>query len=84
MIHKALYGLRSSEARQHDKLSDVLKKNFFVPCKAKPDIWMHQNENQYEYVAVYVDVLAFAVKDPQSFFKSSEESTSSRSKKLDL
>ena len=43
LIHKALYGLRSSGARWHDKLSDVLRKEGFVPCKAEPDIWMRQN-----------------------------------------
>ena len=55
--HKALDGLRSSRARWHDKLSDVLRKEDFVPCKAESDIWMHQNGDQYEYVAVYVDDL---------------------------
>jgi len=69
LIHKALYGLRSSGARWHDKLSDVLRKEGFVPCKAEPDIRMHKNGDQYEYVAVYVDDLAFAVKDPQSFIQ---------------
>ena len=69
LIYKALYGLRSSGARWHDKLSDVLRKEGFVPCKAEPDIWMRQNGDNYEYVAVYVDDLAFAVKDPQSFIQ---------------
>ena len=40
LIHMAVYGLRSNGARWHDKLSDVLKKEGFVPCKAKPGIWM--------------------------------------------
>ena len=69
LIYKALYGLRSSGARWHDKLSDVLRKEGFVPCKAEPDIWMRQNGDNYEYVAVYVDDLAFAVKDPQFFIQ---------------
>ena len=30
---------------------------------------MHQNGDQYKYAAVYVDDLAFAVKDPQSFIQ---------------
>jgi hypothetical protein len=34
---------------------------------AKPDIWMRRDGNIYEYVAVYVDNLAFAMKDPQVF-----------------
>ena len=69
MIHKVLYNLKFSGARWHDKLSDVLRKEGFVPCKAEPDIWMCQNGGQYEYVAVYVDDLAFAVKDPHSFIQ---------------
>ena len=73
LIHKALYGLRSSGARWHDKLSDVLRKEGFIPCKAEPDIWMRQNGDIYEYVAVYVDDLAFAVKDPQSFIQTLRE-----------
>ena len=38
LIYKALYGLRSSRARWHDKLSDVLREEGIVPCKAEPDI----------------------------------------------
>ena len=55
LIHKAFYGPRSSGAWWHDKLRHVLKKEVFVPCKANPNIWMHQNKDQYVYVAVYVD-----------------------------
>ena len=47
----------------------MLRKEGFVPCKAEPDICMHQNRDQYKYDAVYVDDLAFAVKDPQSFIQ---------------
>ena len=67
LIHKALYGLRSSGARWHDRLSDVLRKEGFSPCRAKADIWMRRNGERYEYIAVYVDDLAFALEDPQSF-----------------
>ena len=82
LIHKAHYGLRSSGARWHGKFSDVLRKEGFVPCKAEPDIWICQNGDQYEYVAVYVDDLIFAVKDLHSFIQFFRK-TSSRSKKLD-
>ena len=67
LIYKALYGHRSSGAHWHERLSDVLRKEDFTPCRAEPDTWMHKNGDQYEYVAVYVDDLAFAVKDPQAF-----------------
>src|SRR5687768_7881260 len=67
LIYKALYGLRSSGARWHERLSDVLRKEGFTPCRAEPDIRMRKNGEQYEYVAVYVDDLAFALKNPQAF-----------------
>jgi hypothetical protein len=39
----------------------------FFPCKSDPDIWMRRIDDMYKYVAVYVDDLAIAMKDPQSF-----------------
>ena len=65
IIDKALYGLRTSGKRQHEKFSDTLQDLGFTPCKAEPDIWMRRNGNIYEYVAVYVDDLAIAAKDPK-------------------
>jgi len=67
VIHKALYGLRSSGARWHERFADCLRDIGFFPCKAEPDIWMRRSGNVYEYIAVYVDDLAFALKDPQAF-----------------
>ena len=69
IIRKALYGLRTSGLRLHDKLSDCLRDLGFTPSKAEPDIWMKRNEehNIYEYVAVYVDDLAIAMKNCDDF-----------------
>ena len=39
----------------------------FTPCRADSDAWMQCNGNTYEYVAVYVDDLRCAMKDPRSF-----------------
>ena len=39
----------------------------FKPCLSELDIWMRQNGDIYEYVAVYVDDLAFAVKHLKPF-----------------
>ena len=38
VIHKALYGLRSSGKRWGERLSDCLRSMGFQPCKAEPDI----------------------------------------------
>ena len=66
---KALYGTRSGGARWHDRLFDILQELKFRPSKADPDVWMRPEPGGtcYEYIAVYVDDLAIAAKDPQAF-----------------
>ena len=66
VIFKALYGLRTSGQRWHERFAECLDEMGFVPCKAEPDIWMRKNGAIYEYIAVYVDDLAIAAKDPKS------------------
>ena len=41
----------------------------FAPCKNEPDIWMRKASGMWEYVAVYVDYLAFVMQYPASFTK---------------
>ena len=69
IIVRALYGLRTSGVRWHERFADCLMLEGFFPCKAEPDIWMRDAGDAYEYVAVYVDDLAFVVKDPKAFEK---------------
>ena len=66
---KALYRTRSGGARWHDRLFDILQELKFKPSKADPDVWMRPEPGGtcYEYIAVYVDDLAIAAKDPQAF-----------------
>jgi Reverse transcriptase (RNA-dependent DNA polymerase) len=66
-VNKALYGLRSSGARWHDKFPDCMREIYFFPCKSEPDIRMRKNHDQYAYFAVYVDDLAVAVKALKAF-----------------
>ena len=73
LIDRALYGLRSSGARWHDRLSDCLRAEGFHPCRAEPDIWLRKNGSTYDYIAVYVDDLAIAMKDPQKIINTLEE-----------
>ena len=65
LIRKALYGLRSSGARWHDRLYNSLTGMGFTPCKSDPDIWMRPCKDHYEYIACYVDDLLLASKNPQ-------------------
>ena len=66
---KALYGTRSGGARWHDRLFDILQELKFKPSKADPDVWIRPEPGGtcYEYIAVCVDDLAIAEKDPQAF-----------------
>ena len=66
---KTLHGTCSGGARWHDRLSDILQELKFKPSKADPDVWMRPEPGGtcYEYIAVYVDDLAIAANDPQTF-----------------
>jgi len=64
VIVKALYGLRSSGLRWHERFADTLRLMGFTPSKADGDVWMRRVDDHYEYIAVYVDDLAIASKDP--------------------
>ena len=66
VIRKALYGLKSSGLRWHERLADVLRNMEFFPSKAENDIWMKDCGDHYEYIAVYVDDLLIASKKPQA------------------
>ena len=66
LIFKSLYGLCSSGIRWHEKFADTLRDIGFVPSKNEPDIWMREANGLWEYISVYVDDLAFVVRDPES------------------
>ena len=66
VIRKALYGLKTSSIRWHERFSDVLRGMGFVPSLAEPDIWMRDRGDHYEYIATYVDDLTIASRDPLS------------------
>ena len=58
VIIKALYGLRSSGLRFHEKLADTLRAMGFFPSYADPDVWMRAPPDPfapYDYIVVYVD-----------------------------
>jgi Reverse transcriptase (RNA-dependent DNA polymerase) len=74
VIQKALYGLRSSGLCWHQRFADVLQSLGFKQCKSEGDIWLRLNGDIYEYIAVYVDDLLIAAKDPLAITKCLEES----------
>ena len=66
IFNKALYGLKSSGLRWHERFADTLREMGFTPSKAENDIWMRRIGDHYEYIATYVDDLAICSKDPQA------------------
>ena len=69
IIVKAFYGLRTSGARFHEKLSDNLHELGFKPTLADPDLWYRENEIAYDYLCVYVDDLCFIGIGAAEFYK---------------
>ena len=67
VIYKALYGLKSSGKRWHERLYDVLRELGFYPSRADSNVWMRDMGTHYEYIAVYVDDLCLAMRDPGAF-----------------
>eukprot|EP00957_Ditylum_brightwellii_P053256 4038058-Ditylum_brightwellii.AAC.1 len=69
LISKALYGLRSSGARFHDKFADTLSDMGFIPSLCDPDVWYRDAGHCYEYICTYVDDLLVAMKEPSTFME---------------
>jgi Reverse transcriptase (RNA-dependent DNA polymerase) len=60
-VVKALYGLKSSGLRWRERFADEMG---FTSSKAEPDIWMRDKGDHYKYIAVYVDNLLIASREP--------------------
>jgi hypothetical protein len=74
IIVRAIYGLKSSGATWHAKLSETLRSIDFKPSYADPDVWMHPATKSagfqyYEYILVYVDDIVVILAAPSSIMK---------------
>ena len=74
IIDKAIYGLRSSGARFHERFTATMHDMGFSPSSADPDVWMHDAGDVYEYLVIYVDDLVAVMKDPKAFFDELQQS----------
>lgn len=72
-IFKALYGLRTSDVRWHERFADTLRNMGFFLSKAEEDIWMRRNGEAYEYIATYVDDILIVAKDPEEITRQLQE-----------
>jgi hypothetical protein len=66
IIQKAQYGLKTSGKCWHDKMHDTLRDMGFTPSKVEEDIWMRDMGDHYEYLAVYVDDVMIASRNPKA------------------
>jgi Reverse transcriptase (RNA-dependent DNA polymerase) len=65
--------LKASGLRWRERFADVLKEMGFSSSRAEPDIWMRDRGDHYEYIAVYVDDLLIASRQPNEIVKILEE-----------
>ena len=65
VIHKALYGLKTSGLRWSQRIHDIRLELNFRPCKADPGVWLSEMKDKYEYIAIYVDDLMIASEERQ-------------------
>ena len=73
MIHKALYGLKSSGLRWSHRVHDIMLQLRFKPCKADPCVWLREMKTKSEYQAIYVDDLLIASDKPQQIIEDLKE-----------
>jgi hypothetical protein len=74
IVVRAMYGLKSSGATWHAKLSETLRDMEFVPSLADPDVWYcpatkDDGFEYYEYILVYVDDILVVSSKPLPVMK---------------
>ena len=73
VIHKALYGLKSSGLRWSQRIHGIMLELNFKPCKADPCVWLREMKTKCEYMAIYVDDLLIASEEPQKIIHDLKE-----------
>ena len=69
VIHKSLYGLKSSGLRLSQRIHDIMLQLNFRPWNGDPSVWLREMKNKYEYIAIYVDDLHIASEEPQKMIQ---------------
>ena len=67
------YGLKTSAARFHERISTELRAMGFKPSKADFDLWMRPKDDHCEYVATHIDDITVFSKDCMSIIKRIKE-----------
>ena len=69
VIHKALYGLKSSSLRWSQRIHDIMLQLNFRPDKADLCVWLREMKDKYKYISRYVDDLLIASEEPQKIIQ---------------
>eukprot|EP00957_Ditylum_brightwellii_P118396 9029904-Ditylum_brightwellii.AAC.1 len=70
---KALYGLKNSGARFHEKFADTIYQLGFMPSKADSDVCMKDCKDHWEYVRIWLDDLLYAGQNGRAFYDALRE-----------
>ena len=68
-MSKTLCGLHSSGLRWSERLADVLREMGCFTSKWEKDMWMRNMGDHCKHIAVHVDDLMIASKDPEAIVK---------------
>ena len=73
IVEGSCYGLKTSAARFHERISSELCVMGFRPSEADFDLWMRPKDDHYEYVATHVDDIMVFSKDCMSIINQIRE-----------
>ena len=78
VIHKALYGLKSSGLRWSQRIHDIMLELNFTSCKADPCLWLRKMRDKYEYIAIYVNDLLITSPEPTAILQDLRQNSNSK------
>jgi hypothetical protein len=65
IIEKSIYGLKQASRLWNKNIDSYLREMNFVPTAADPCLYVRKDSDDLSYIALYVDDLVIATKDPQ-------------------
>ena len=83
VIHKALYGLKSSGLRWSQRIHDIMLELNFRHCKADPCVWLREMKDKFVYIAINVDDLLVASEEPHMIIQDLKEKFKLKIKVMD-
>jgi hypothetical protein len=73
IIEKSIYGLKQASRLWNKNIDSYLREMNFVPTAADPCLYVRKDSDDLSYIALYVDDLVIATKDPQVMEKIKSE-----------